>query len=185
MTKTNMYVALLRGINVGGNHLIKMVDLKECFESMGYAGVTTYIQSGNVIFESPETNIGELESKIEKTLSRTFDYESRLTVRSHKQLKKIVEHAPAWFGKDASYKHNVIFIKKPATPAQAMQVVTLKEGVDKVAAGDDVLYVSTLLAAGTKSSLPRLVGTKVYQYMTIRNSNTVLKLLQLAERTPY
>jgi uncharacterized protein (DUF1697 family) len=136
MTKTHMYVALLRGINAGGNHLIKMVDLKECFESIGYTGVTTYIQSGNVIFESPKTDIGELESKIEKALSRAFDYESRLTVRSHKQLKKIVERAPKWFRKGASYKHNVIFIKKPATPAQAMQVVTPKEGVDKVAEGD-------------------------------------------------
>jgi uncharacterized protein (DUF1697 family) len=56
----NKYLALLRGINVGGNNIIKMVDLKACFEKMGFLDVSTYIQSGNVLFSSPETSLTKL-----------------------------------------------------------------------------------------------------------------------------
>ena len=72
------YVALLRGINVGGKNIIKMVDLKSCFETMGFSDVITYIQSGNIIFKTPEENKYVLTQQIEKGLSEQFNYQSKI-----------------------------------------------------------------------------------------------------------
>ncbi len=69
---------MLRGINVGGNNIIKMADLKACFERMGFSNVSTYIQSGNVIFESTKKDAARLEKKIETSLSEAFRYDSRV-----------------------------------------------------------------------------------------------------------
>ena len=76
------YLALLRGINVGGNNIIKMADLKACFESLGLTDVVTYIQSGNVIFKSAEKDKAKLTKMIEAGLSKRFNYEARLVVIS-------------------------------------------------------------------------------------------------------
>ena len=84
------YVALLRGINVGGRNIIRMAALKVCLEQHGFRNVATFIQSGNVIFESDERNAGKLTTQIEGALSKMFDYDSRVVLRSHAQLKAVV-----------------------------------------------------------------------------------------------
>src|SRR5215212_328504 len=94
------YLALLRGINVGGNNIIKMVDLKACFENIGFTKVATFIQSGNVLFRSAEKDKTKLTQKIEQGLSERFSYTSRLVVVTYKELKKAVERAPMGFGKE-------------------------------------------------------------------------------------
>ena len=83
-TTMTRYVALLRGINVGGKNLIKMTDLKACFEALGFENVSTYIQSGNVLFSANKSNQAKLTSRIEEALSKTFNYKSRVVVRSYK-----------------------------------------------------------------------------------------------------
>lgn len=177
------YLALLRGINVGGNNIIKMADLKACFESLGMTDVATYIQSGNVIFKSAEKDKAKLTSKIEAGLSKRFNYEARLVVIAHKQLKQTVEDAPRGFGKDLEkFRCDVIFLKEPLTPKEAMKSVSVKEGVDNAYVGKDVLYFSRLTARASSSHLTRIIGLPVYQSMTIRNWNTTTKLLALMEK---
>lgn len=177
------YLALLRGINVGGNNIIKMADLKACFESLGMTDVATYIQSGNVIFKSAEKDKAKLTSKIEAGLSKRFNYEARLVVIAHKQLKQTVEDAPRGFGKDLEkFRCDVIFLKEPLTPKEAMKSVSVKEGVDNAYVGKDVLYFSRLTARASSSHLTRIIGLPVYQNMTIRNWNTATKLLALMEK---
>jgi uncharacterized protein (DUF1697 family) len=65
---SNVFVALLRGVNVGGNNMISMSSLKQSFETMGFTDVSTYINSGNIIFKSKEADARKLETKIEKVL---------------------------------------------------------------------------------------------------------------------
>jgi uncharacterized protein (DUF1697 family) len=176
------YVALLRGINVGGKNLIKMTDLKACFEALGLRDVSTYIQSGNVLFGSDESDILKLTRQIETVLSKTFNYKSRLVLRSQKQMKAIVAGAPKGFGTDPStYRYDVIFLKEPLTAAKAMESVTTKPGVDQAFAGRDVLYFSRLISKASQSYLTRIISLPVYQNMTIRNWNTTTKLLVLME----
>jgi len=90
----NLYVALLRGINVGGSNLIKMSSLKVCFEAQGFRDVTTCLQSGNVLFKAGRSSQVVLTRQIERALSQTFTYESRVVVRSFEQMQAIVEGAP-------------------------------------------------------------------------------------------
>ena len=176
------YVALLRGINVGGKNLIKMTDLKACFESLGLQNVKTFIQSGNILFSSDESDVGKLTARVEAALSKTFNYESKLVLRSLQQMKAIVAKAPKGFGtKPATYRYDVIFLKEPLTAAKAMKSVTTKEGVDEAYAGSGVLYFSRLSSKATQSRLPRIIGLPIYQNMTIRNWNTTTKLLALME----
>ena len=177
------YIALLRGINVGGSNVIKMTNLKEYFENIGFTDVATYIQSGNVVFRSDERDADELMSKIERALSARFAYTSRVVVLTHKQLTRVVEHAPDGFGKEPEqYRYDVIFLKKPLTETEAMKSVSLKEGVDTAHKGKGVLYFSRLISKATQSHLSRIVTLPVYQNMTIRNWNTTTKLLALMDR---
>lgn len=123
------YVALLRGINVGGNNIIKMADLKACFEQMGLAQVVTYIQSGNVLFSTNETDKTSLINTIEKALSDRFGYNSRIVLITHEHLKRIVEEAPPGFGQQKeTYRYDVIFLKEPLTAAEAIKSVTTRAG---------------------------------------------------------
>lgn len=176
------YVALLRGINVGGKNLIKMAALKTCFEHDGFEEVGTYIQSGNVIFTGPDGERKKLEQRIEKVLGATFDYRATVVVRSLKEMKHTVEKAPPGFGEEPQkYRYDVIFLKEPLDAKEALKTVPIKEGVDEVAAGKGVLYFSRLEAKASQSRLSKVVSLPIYQSMTIRNWNTTTKLLQLLQ----
>jgi uncharacterized protein (DUF1697 family) len=179
----SLYVALLRGINVGGSNLIRMPALKACFDAQGLRDVTTYIQSGNVVFTTGRSNQLALTGQIEDALSKTFAYRSRVVVRSFEQMNAIVEEAPKGFGgRPAAYRYDVIFVKEPVTADEALTSVTAKPGVDRVFAGDGVLYFSRLISKASQSQLTRIVGKPVYQSLTIRNWNTTCKLLELMGR---
>lgn len=180
--KPQAYVALLRGINVGGNNIIRMSDLKVCFERQGFSGVATYIQSGNVLFLTDERDSDRLTDRVEKTLSKQFGYKARVVLVSHAGLKAAVAAAPEGFGQEpAKYRYDVIFLRKPLTAPEAIKGVSVKEGVDRAVAGRQVLYFSRLISRATESRLARIVGTPAYQNMTIRNWNTTVKLHALLD----
>ena len=181
-----LYVALLRGINVGGNNLIKMPALKACFERHGFRNVATYIQSGNVLFSAPGSAQAALERRLEALLSETFGYRANVVLRSSKQMQNIVRSAPEGFGtKPEKYRYDVIFLKAPVTAPSALKLVPMKEGVDQAHAGKGVLYFSRLISKATQSRLGKLVALPLYQSVTIRNWNTttaIVRLLEAADR---
>lgn len=171
------YVALLRGINVGGKNLIRMPALKACFEENGFDDVSTYIQSGNVLFASRDTPSAALTRRIEKMLAQAFDYVPTVVVRSKKQMRAIVEKAPKGYGAEpAKYRYDVVFLKEPLTARKAMGSVQLKPGVDEAHAGTGVLYLSRLAARATQSRLNKIASSPIYPSVTIRNWNTTTKL---------
>jgi uncharacterized protein (DUF1697 family) len=177
-----VYVALLRGINVGGNNLIRMPALKACFEAQGLCNVATYIQSGNVIFTDARSHADRLTERLETALSRTFSYRSRVVVRSLEEMKNTVDGAPRGFGKQpAAYRYDVVFLKHPLSAKEALESMPAKPGVDRVVAGGGVLYCSRLISKAAQSGMSRVVGTPAYQNMTIRNWNTTTRLLDLME----
>ena len=176
------YLALLRGINVGGNNIIKMVELKACFENMGFSDVVTYIQSGNVLFKAHGKDKAKLATKIEDVLSERFSYKSRIVTVTYKELRKVVEEAPKGFGEDLDkYRCDVIFQKEPLTVKEAMKNVRIREGVDDAYAGKAVLYFSRLISRASQSYLTKIIALPMYQNMTIRNWNTTTRLLALME----
>lgn len=178
--KSLRYITLLRGINVGGNNIIKMADLKLCFEEMGCTNVVTYIQSGNVMFDSNENELPELSRRIENLLSERFSYQSKIVLITQHKLLEIIAEAPAGFGtKPDEYRYDVIFLREPLTATEAMSVIKIKEGVDEVTPSNGVLYFSRLSSKSSQSKMNRMMVTAIYREMTIRNWNTTTKLAYL------
>jgi uncharacterized protein (DUF1697 family) len=174
------YVALLRGINVGGKNLIKMPALKACFEADGFRNVSTYIQSGNVLFESADSSSSKLTRRIEEMLAEAFDYVPIVVVRNRRQMRGIVERAPKGFGTEPKkYRYNVFFLREPLTGTAGMKHLPMNPAVDRAHAGTGVLYVSRLAAKATQSRLNKIISSPIYPSVTIRNWNTTTKLLEL------
>lgn len=178
---TTRYVALLRGINVGGRNVVAMADLRKGFEEAGYEAVATYIQSGNVLFES-DGPAASIEGEVEAMLERLTGTPLVVVVRSHLQLGRVVRDAPEGFGASPKEHHSdVIFLRSPLSSRQAMRVVEQREGVDQAWPGNGVVYFSRLSERRTQSRMSRIVGTPAYSQMTIRNWNTTTKLLGLLD----
>ena len=178
------YVALLRGINVGGKNLIGMADLRACFEDQGCRDVATYIQSGNVLFTANAPGAG-LARRIERALAARFKYEASLVLRTAEQMHAILERAPRGFGaRPDRYRYDVMFLKEPLTASAALKDLPLKEGVDRAYPGTGVVYFSRLVSKATQSRLSRIVSMPIYQRMTIRNWNTTTALLELLRTAP-
>jgi uncharacterized protein (DUF1697 family) len=176
------YVALLRGINVGGNNLIKMTALKACFEKQGLLEVVTYIQSGNVVFGSDDGAADTLGGRIERALAAAFRYDANVVLRTHKEMQQTVGRAPKGFGTQPDkYRYDVIFLKAPLTAPVAIKSVATAPGVDEAHAGPGVLYFSRLISEASRSRLSKIVSSPIYKSVTIRNWNTTTKLLRMMD----
>lgn len=173
------YVALLRGINVGGNNKIKMDELRVVFEKLGYTNVRTLIASGNVVFETSETNQQTIATRLEKAVLQTFNVSSRILVRSQKEMQAVVDGIPASWKKENDLRMYVCFIFPTMTVKEAANEVPVKIGVDVVDVGERVLYMSTKMEGITKSGLSKMIGTKMYKEMTMRNFNTTKRIVEL------
>jgi uncharacterized protein (DUF1697 family) len=176
------YLALLRGINVGGNNPVPMADLRDCVEQLGAMDVATYIQSGNVLFDGGRTAPATWIARLEGALADRFGYDARIALRSHRQLRAVVDGAPAGFGSEPDrYRSDVVFLLGPSTAAQVVDQMRAREGVDTMTAGDGVVYFERLTARASQSYLSKVVGTPVYREMTIRNWRTTTTLLRMLD----
>jgi uncharacterized protein (DUF1697 family) len=177
------YVALLRGINVGGNNIIPMVELRHAFGTLGFTDVATYIQSGNVVFTAGRVSTARLTSTIEDGLSRTFDYAARVVVLSAATVREVITQAPPGFGSDpTAYRYDVLYLKPPLQAAAVIAPLTPVPEVDAVDHGDHALYFRRLIARATQSHLNKLVSMPVYQQLTIRNWNTTQRLMAMLDQ---
>lgn len=169
------YVAFLRGINVGGR-IIKMADLKACFEKMGYKNVATLLQSGNVTFDSDKSSVG-LKKEIEETLTKTFNYPAKVQVIDSETLQKIIKEYP--FGKAGDSQHDyVIFMENGLEKDIVGEAYELAPG-EKVQAGNGVVYWRVDKGSTLKSGFAKLLTKSKYKnFNTNRNINTLQKALK-------
>lgn len=177
----NTYIIFLRGINVGGKNKVPMAELRKCLEELGFSNVSTYIASGNAIIDSDKSP-AEIQTLIEKTLPKTFKLHSELIkvlVLSPKQLQTIINKKPKGFGDHPEKYHSDVILLMEIKASEAMKVFSPRDGVDTIWQSDLAIYSQRLSAERTKSRLSKIVGTPAYQSMTIRNWNTVTKLLQI------
>ncbi len=177
------YLALLRGVNVGGNNIVKMTELRTCLECTGLEKVSTYIQSGNVLFESRLKHVAKLSLAIEQALSEKLLNAAQVVVVSQEQLENVVTKAPPAFGANpANYRYDVIFIKAPLCARELLPAIRLKEGVDEAFENNGVLYFKRLISRASESNLPKLITSPAYKSMTVRNWATTTKLYELMRR---
>ena len=174
------YVALLRGINVGGNNLIKMADLKMCIEAAGFENVSTYIMSGNVLFSSDETDEIALAKKIERTIEKNFKLPVRIVVISHAQMKRIIAKMPKDWGMKPGWKYNTLFIFPPYDANTVLtEIGALKPGIETAFPTDGAVLQAVEFKSFGRSAFSKVVGKPIYKHVTIRNLNTTRKLLEL------
>jgi uncharacterized protein (DUF1697 family) len=173
------YIALLRGVNVGGNNKVSMKNLKHCFEKEGFHNVSTYINSGNVIFEHDMTNIELLTERCEEILEKEFGFPIRLSVIDAPSLIDMMKHAPEWWGDDPESKHNAIFVIPPAVPDEIIaEVGAAKPEYEKISAYRNLIFWSAPIKTFSRTRWLKIVGLRAYQDVTIRNANTAKKLLE-------
>ncbi len=181
MKKAQLYLVLLRGINVGGKNKVTMSDLKHCLEDLGYRDVRTYIASGNVLLRSDQDQ-QTVATIIEKALSASFKLDSKLIkvlVLTHQELETVVNKKPPHFGDTPQQYHSDVIFLLGIEPKEALSIFHPHPEVDRIWPGDNVIYSQRLSAKRTKSRLSKIVSSPLYQCMTIRNWNTVTKLLTL------
>lgn len=183
----NVYLVLLRGINVGGKNKLPMAELKACFKELGCENIQTYIASGNAILESSKS-AAQLTTEIEQVLPKKFKLDSELIkilVLTRDQLRKVIEQAPKGFGMEADKYHSDVIFLMDISSAEAIKIFNPREGVDKVWQGDSVIYSQRLSAERTKSRLSKIMASSLYKSMTIRSWNTTTKLLELMNATTH
>jgi uncharacterized protein (DUF1697 family) len=180
---TNTYVALLRGINVGGNNVIRMGSLREAFERAGCTCVKTYIQSGNVIFDSKTGNVARVLSAVKKSLSISFDYHSAVFLYTAKEYMEIIRKAPPDFGSQPDfYKYDVWFLKPPLTGMEVVALASVREDVDQLYAGEGAVYTTRQIKRLPQSRLSKINQLPIYHKITIRNWNTSRRLSELLDQ---
>ena len=176
------YIALLRGINVGGNNKISMTELKTMFEKIGFSDVSSYINSGNIIFSSVDDNEEEMIRKCRSEIANQFKLDISVTVISAKDLAEALENAPVWWDQDNQSKHNAIFVIPPAgAEAIIEQAGAAKPEYEKIGVYGQVIFWSAPIATFSKTRWSKVVSSDAYGNITIRNANTAKKLLQLSK----
>lgn len=118
------YIALLRGINVGGHRKIKMADLREIFISAGFTNVTTYIQSGNIIFDSSETNTELLAQTIEQAVENNAGFHSSVLLRTISDLEKLVLENPFEGRQTEGHKLYITFFEAEPPPGKQQELLS-------------------------------------------------------------
>ena len=179
---SNVFVALLRGVNVGGNNMISMSSLKKSFEALGFNDVVTYINSGNIIFKSKEADARKLESKIEKMLSKEYQLDSRVVLRSLSEMEKLVKNLPRNWNDDSGWRYNVIFLRHTIDSEDILRELELKQDIEEVVYCPGALFWAAQVSELTRTNMLKLSSRKMYQDMTIRNQNTTRKLYDLMKK---
>ncbi len=170
------YVAFLRAINVGG-HVVKMDDLRRQFEKLGFAGVQTFIASGNVIFTSPSKDGKALERLIEERLEKAFGYEVRTFVRSESEVAKIAVYTPFKPAQiKAAVAYCVGFLEAALKPDAVKAVMALRTADDDLHVNGRELYWVSKKGQGQSEFSNARLEKPLKASSTFRNVNTVVRL---------
>jgi uncharacterized protein (DUF1697 family) len=178
------YVAMLRGINVSGHNIIKMERLRAAFEDLGYAQVRTYVQSGNVIFETDASPAG-LAAKIEKQILGEFGFEVPVLTKSAAEMKDIVKCNP--FVKDPAVdraKLHVTFLSDDPPHNAVRALEPLAAGGEQVRVAGRAVYLYCPNGYGKTKLTNTAIEKKLSCRATTRNWATTNKLLEMAGTNP-
>ncbi|MGE8721044.1 DUF1697 domain-containing protein [Leptospira terpstrae] len=165
------YIALFRGINVGGNRKVEMKKLKELFESLGYTEVSTYINSGNILFES-EFDTKSVLTKITKSFEKIFDFEIPTLVKTEKEMKKIADAIPKDWKNDQTQRTDIAYLFPEIDSKKIIEELPFKKEFVDVRYTKGAIIWNIKKVNVNKSNLAKLISHKLYKSMTIRNVNT-------------
>ena len=176
-----IYLALLRGINVGGKHKVEMARLRATFEKLGFTDVKTYINSGNVIFETAPSDKTKLTKRIERAIAKKFGFDVPTLLRSQPEMEALMGALPKDWLNDEKTKCDVLFLWDAVNSPDAVNQVTIKPDIEELVYAPGALMWRVDRAHITRGSIVKIIGTDFYKQVTIRNPNTVRRLYDLMQ----
>ncbi len=177
MTK---HLALLRGINVSGHNMIKMEALKTCLEAIGFCSVTTYIQSGNVFVESPENEASTVGFAIKQEIYKSFGHEVPVVVIGKKDLELCLKNNPFLNENNVDVKKlYVAFVSKNLDASAINELKISQFKPDEAFVDGNKIFIKYDVGAGKTRLDQKYIEKKLNVIATIRNWNTVNKLLEM------
>ena len=179
-TGTSTYVALLRGINVGGNNMLPMKDLAAMFSKAGCADVRTYIQSGNVVFRAAAEVAARIPAAIAKAIATRAKLQIPVIVRSSAQLRGIAEKNPFLRRDVDTDKLQVVFLAGTPGKAAVAALDPKRSPPDEFIAQGAEIYLHCPNGYGRTKFSNAYFDSKLATTSTVRNWRTVLKLLELS-----
>ena len=176
------FVSLFRGINVGGHHKIRMDELKELYEALGFKDVLPYIQSGNVVFTSDEADLVRLRRQIEEGCEKKFGFHVEVIVRTSAELREIIDNNPFQSQQSKESKWVVIMFLA-ARPDETAQEDLLKTyvGPEELFIIGKEVYIYYTEGIGRSKLSHSLIEKKLKTVGTARNWNTILQLQKLIQ----
>jgi uncharacterized protein (DUF1697 family) len=175
------YIALLRGINVGGNKKVPMAQLRELMEGLGYTEVATLLQSGNAVFTCKEKNPAKVGKQLEAAIVQEFGFEVSVVLRTRDELEAVIKANPLPGAEDAPSQFLVMFLSEAPDPKRFAQLDPAAYLPDEFRLVGREIYARFPNGVGRSKLATVLGGTRLGVIPTGRNWSTVTKLLELAD----
>ena len=178
------YIVLLRGINISGKNKIVMSELKKEFDNLGYQEITTYLNSGNVIFETNSEDKNAIKNNIQLMIKDKFNFDIPTYVMTSQELKELLNHSPEWWGKDDKEIYdNIIFIIPPTTYNEVFNTIGSPNEYEKIQEYKNNIFWSFDLKNYRKSNWwSKTANTDISDKITIRTANTMRKILEICNK---
>lgn len=165
------YIALFRGINVGKARWIEMKKLKELFETLGCLKVSTYINSGNVFFESGKGR-SAIRTDIKAAVKEKFSFTVDVLVKTSSEMRKIAQAIPKSWKNDDTHKSDVAYLFAEIDSAKILADLPVNKEYIDIRYVKGALFWNVSRADYNKSRINKLISHQSYQFMTVRNINT-------------
>jgi len=175
------YICLLRGVNVGGNKMLKMAELKSLFDSLRLRDAKTYLQSGNVVFGSDETDRAILTKRIEDGIRKKSGLEVKIILRTADEVRNVIAANPLSPENRNPSAMLVAFLGGPITKEAKALLTSLKIPSEELHFGKQELYLYFVESMARSKLAAALTEKKLGVNVTARNWNTVNALLKMAE----
>ena len=179
------YIALLRGINISGKNKISMPELKKLLEENNYQNVSTYLNSGNIIFECNINNKQTIMNNIHTLIKTKFILDIPVYITTDKELEDILNNSPKWWGSsNKEIYDNLIFIIPPTKYEEVYNTIgSPKEGLEQIEEYNNCIFWSFDLNNYRKSNWwVKTASTDIKDKITIRTANTVKKLIEISKK---
>ncbi|CAM3910887.1 DUF1697 domain-containing protein [Cohnella lubricantis] len=174
-----VFAALLRGINVGGHNKVDMKLLKMTFERIGLRNVVTYINTGNIIFTDDRRSALQLSAELEEAIAADFGLSIKVLVRTLDEIRTIMASLPEHWANNQDMRSDVLYLWDDISEESMLEQLTIKPGIDHVIRVPGAILWSYERQHANKSGMNKIIGTKLYRQVTVRNVNTARKLFEL------
>ncbi len=174
------FVSLFRGINVGGQHSVRMDELKALYESLGFKDVVTYIQSGNVVFTGDDVDVAQLARRIEHSFAQKFGFSTKVIVRTSAELQDIIAHNPFRDQTQKEFKWVVVLFLATRPDSIALENLQKSyDGPEEFYLIGQELFIYYPNGIGRSRLTVPLIDKKLNTTGTGRNWNTILQLAKM------